>query len=101
MKNCFYKFSKTHPLKGVGTTEYELKGWGSKSGMGKIFVFSTASKPALEPTQPYDQWVPETISPGVKRPGREADHSPPSSAKVKNAGAIPPLLIYLHGIVLD
>jgi hypothetical protein len=25
------------------------------------------------------------ISLGVKRPGREADHSPPSSAKVKNA----------------
>jgi hypothetical protein len=29
--------------------------------------------------------------PGVKRPGREADHSHPSSAKAKNGGAIPPL----------
>jgi hypothetical protein len=29
--------------------------------------------------------------PWVKRPGREADHSPPSSAEVKNGGAIPPL----------
>jgi hypothetical protein len=29
--------------------------------------------------------------PGVKRPGREADHSPPSSAEVKNGGALPPL----------
>jgi hypothetical protein len=28
---------------------------------------------------------------GIKRPGREADHSPPSSAEVKNGGAIPPL----------
>jgi hypothetical protein len=28
---------------------------------------------------------------GVKRPGREADHSPPSSTEVKNGGAIPPL----------
>jgi hypothetical protein len=28
---------------------------------------------------------------GVKRPGHEADHSPPSSAEVKNGGAIPPL----------
>jgi hypothetical protein len=27
----------------------------------------------------------------VKRPEREADHSPPSSAEVKNGGAIPPL----------
>jgi hypothetical protein len=31
------------------------------------------------------------FSPGVKRQGREADHSPPSSAEVKNGGAIPPL----------
>jgi hypothetical protein len=31
------------------------------------------------------------LSPGVKRPGREADHSPSSSAKVKNGGAKPPL----------
>jgi len=38
----------------------------------------------------------------VKRPGREADHSPPSSAKVKDAWSytsIPP--IRLHGMVLS
>jgi hypothetical protein len=35
--------------------------------------------------------VPGVLSPGVKRPGREADHSPLSSAEVKNGGAIPPL----------
>jgi len=35
---------------------------------------------SLWSTHPPIQWVP-----GVKRPGREADHSPPSSAKVKNA----------------
>jgi hypothetical protein len=29
------------------------------------------------------QWVPGTLSLGVKRPGREADNSPPSSAEVK------------------
>jgi hypothetical protein len=29
------------------------------------------------------QWVPGALSPGVKRPGREADHSFPSSAEVK------------------
>jgi hypothetical protein len=28
---------------------------------------------------------------GVKRPGHETDHSPPSGAEVKNGGAIPPL----------
>jgi hypothetical protein len=31
----------------------------------------------------------EIISQGVKRPGREADHSPPTSAEIKNGGAIP------------
>jgi hypothetical protein len=31
------------------------------------------------------QWILGALSPEVKRPGREADHSPPSSAQVKNA----------------
>jgi hypothetical protein len=31
------------------------------------------------------------VFPGVKRPGREADRSPPSSAEVKNGGSMPPL----------
>jgi hypothetical protein len=46
------------------------------------------------------KWVPGVLSLGVKRPGREADHSPPSSAEVKNARSytsIPPLR--LHGVV--
>jgi hypothetical protein len=29
--------------------------------------------------------------PGIKRPGGDTDHSPPSSAEVKNSGTIPPL----------
>jgi hypothetical protein len=32
---------------------------------------------------PPIQWVSEAISPGVKRQGRDADHSPPTSAEVK------------------
>jgi len=36
-------------------------------------------------TQPPIQWVTGALSPGVKRPDREADHSPPSTAEVKNA----------------
>jgi hypothetical protein len=38
---------------------------------------------ALGPTQPSIQLVPGALSLGVKWPGREADHSPPSSAEVK------------------
>jgi hypothetical protein len=33
----------------------------------------------------------EAISPGLKRPGSNADHSPPSTAEVKNGRAIAPL----------
>jgi len=46
---------------------------------------TTASRTALGPTQRPMQWVPGALSLGVKRPGRETDHSPPSSAEVKNA----------------
>jgi hypothetical protein len=50
-----------------------------------MFFFSTASKPALGPTQPPIQWVRGggALSPGVKRPVRENDHSPPFSAAVQ------------------
>jgi hypothetical protein len=51
----------------------------------EFFFFTTASRTALGPTQPPIQWVPGALSLGVKRPVREADHSPPSSAEVKNA----------------
>jgi hypothetical protein len=54
----------------------------------------------MGPTQSPIQWVPGALSLGVKRPGREADHSPPSSAEVKIAWSYtstPP--IRLHGVV--
>jgi hypothetical protein len=35
------------------------------------------------PTQPPIQWVPGALSPGFKRPGREAYHSPPTSAEIR------------------
>jgi hypothetical protein len=46
---------------------------------------------ALEPTKPPIQWVLGALSLGVKRPVREADHSPPSSAEVKES-----VDLYLH-----
>jgi hypothetical protein len=53
-----------------------LRGFESRQVLG-IFLFTTAF------TQPPVQWVPEALSLGVKRPGREADHSLQSGAKVK------------------
>jgi hypothetical protein len=49
----------------------------------KHFLFATASRPALELTQPPIQWAPGALSAGVKRPGREPGHSTPSGAEVK------------------
>jgi hypothetical protein len=57
-------------------------GFDSQRGLG-IFLFTTVSRTALGPTQPPVQWTIGALSRGVKRPGREADHSPPSSAEVK------------------
>jgi hypothetical protein len=68
-----------------------MDGPGSIPGKGKIFLFSTASKRALRPTHAPIQWAQGNLSPEVKRAGREAGHSPPTSAEVKNGGAIPPL----------
>jgi hypothetical protein len=61
-----------------------VRGFDSQRRMG-IFLFTTVSRTALGPTKPPMQWVPGIFSLGVKRPGRESDHSTPSSAEVKNA----------------
>jgi hypothetical protein len=51
----------------------------------RIFPLASVSRPALGPTQPPVQWVTGVLLPGGKaRPGRDAGHSPPSSAEVKN-----------------
>jgi hypothetical protein len=57
-------------------------GFDSLRGLG-IFLFTTASRTALGPTQPPIQWVRGVLSIGLKRPGREADHLPPSNVEVK------------------
>jgi hypothetical protein len=46
-------------------------------------IFSTLSRAARGPTQIPIQWVPGALSVGVKWPGHEAHHSPPTSAEVK------------------
>jgi hypothetical protein len=55
----------------------------SSPGRLKNFLFSTSSRPVLGLTQPPIQWVTGALSPGVKRPGRESDYSPPTSVEVK------------------
>jgi hypothetical protein len=73
-------------------------------------IFSTSSRPALGSTQ-HIQWVQGNLSQGVKRPGREADHSAPASAEVKTmdlyihfpirlhaTGTLPTVLVYWEGI---
>jgi hypothetical protein len=50
----------------------------------KTFFLSMSSRPVLGPIMPPIQWVLEALSPGVKHLGCEADHSPPTSAEVKN-----------------
>jgi hypothetical protein len=48
-----------------------------------VLVGARLSRPGLGPTQPPIQWVLMALSPGVKRPGHETDHLPPSSVVVK------------------
>jgi hypothetical protein len=57
-------------------------GFDSRRELG-IFLFTTASRTDLGPIQPPIQWVPAALSLEVKRPEREADHSPPSVVEVK------------------
>jgi hypothetical protein len=59
------------------------RGRNSRLGRVKNFHFSTASRPVLGPKQLPIEWVQGAHSSGVKRPGREADHSAPTSANVK------------------
>jgi len=76
-------------------------GFDSRRGLG-ILLFTTASTTALGPTQPPIKWVPVALSLGVKRPGREADHSTLTNAEVKNAWSYTSTLsIRLHGVVLS
>jgi hypothetical protein len=79
------------PIRGMDVCVYSVfllggglvTGWSLVQKRVKDFLFSMSSRPALEFTQPPIQWVLETVSPGLKRRGREADHSPSNSAEVK------------------
>jgi hypothetical protein len=73
---------------------YELNGRISVPGRDKRFcLFSTASRPALGPTQPPIQSVLGALSPVVKRPGREADHPPPPQERWSFSSTLPYIFI--------
>jgi hypothetical protein len=57
---------------------------GSILGSGEVTLFAVF-RAALGNTQFLIQWVPKNLPLEVKRPEYEADHSPPSIAKFKNA----------------
>jgi hypothetical protein len=64
------------------------------------FLFSTAFRSALGPTQLPIQWM--GFFPWGKSTGHEADHSPPSSAAVKECvGLYLHSPIRFHGVVLS
>jgi hypothetical protein len=75
-------------------TSYELddRGVGVRVPIGSI-IFSPPRRPDRLWSPPNLQCVPVALSPGVKRPGREAHHSPPASDEVKKiwmCTSIPP-----------
>jgi hypothetical protein len=61
-------------------TRYELDRPGIESRWGRDFP--QQSRPARVSTQPYIQWEPG-LSRGIKWPGRDVDHPPPSSVDVQ------------------
>jgi hypothetical protein len=64
--------------------------------MKKIPSLRYRAQSGSESTQLPIQWVPWALPWGVKRPGREADHSLPSSAEIKNAWSYISTLPYIH-----
>jgi hypothetical protein len=66
-----------------------LVGWEGVTVKLKFMLVVTESlflvRTFLGPTQPPIHWVQGTLSLGVKRPEREANHSLPSSVEIKYA----------------
>jgi hypothetical protein len=82
-------------------TGYGLDGRGSISGRGKIFLFSYCPDRLWGQRNLLSKGYCGEISPKIKLPGREADHSPSFSAEVKNGGLMTTLPVCLRGIVFN
>jgi hypothetical protein len=68
--------------------------------MKGLFIFAKEPIPALVPIMRPIQWVPGSLSPGVKLLEFEADHSH-LVPRLSIHGGISPLPIRLHGVVLS
>jgi len=81
---------------------YELDDQGFEYRQGlEIFLYTTASRTTLGSIQPIQQ-VPGALSLEVKRQGCEDDHTPQSSAEVKNVWSYASISsMCLHGVVLS
>jgi len=67
----------------------------------ELFFFATGSTTSPTHSASYPKGTAGSF-PKIKRPGREAAHSPPSSAEVKNLrNCISPTPIHLPGVVLS
>jgi hypothetical protein len=76
-------------------TSYGLDDWGRVQVPVGSRIFSSPDRPDRLWGPPI-RWVP-----GVKRPGREVDHSPPTSAKVKKMWIYTATPIRFHGVMLN
>jgi hypothetical protein len=87
---CTYFCSKSRNRSVGIATGYGPDGLGSIPGSAIFFLLhSFQTGPEVHPVSCLVGSG--DLSPGVKRMGREADHSPPPSVEVKNGQAIPPL----------
>jgi hypothetical protein len=77
-----------------------LLGFHSLRGLG-IFLLTTVSRTALGPTQPPIQWVTGFLSLGLNGRGVKLIIHLHLLPRSRMRGAIPPLPIRLHGVVLS
>jgi hypothetical protein len=105
------KFTNTEPRAVMGQSVQQL-GYGlcDRRSMVQFPARGGGWEFFSSPPRPERLWGPLSLlfnayrlffSPGVKRPGREADHSPPSSDEVKNEWSYTTPPIRLHGMVLS
>jgi hypothetical protein len=82
----------------TGYAAGRLRGRSSSPCRVKNFLFSKSFRPGLWLSQPTIQFVLGAVSPGVKRPRHEADHSPPASAEVKKMWIYTSTILYAFAI---